>query len=151
MINNVILQGRLTKEIDLKYTQSGKAVASFTIAVNRNYTNANGANDADFIQIVFWNKQAETMANHFSKGDEVLIAGSIQTRNYENQQGQRVYITEIVGKEFSFTSGKKRQENTSQNINQNTSSNNHNYQDSLPGVDPFNKSGIDISDDDLPF
>ena len=102
MINNVVLVGRLTKDPDLRYTSSGSAVASFTLAVNRNFTNQNGNREADFINCVIWRKPAETMANYARKGTLLGVIGRIQTRSYENQQGQRVYVTEVVCENFQL-------------------------------------------------
>lgn len=99
-MNTVQLIGRLTREVDLKFTSSGIAVGTFTLAVNRNFTNQQGEREADFINCVIWRKQAENFANFTRKGSQVGIEGRIQTRNYENQQGQRVYVTEIVVNQF---------------------------------------------------
>ena len=96
MINNVTLVGRLTKDPDLRYTQSGTAVGQFTLAINRNFTNANNEREADFINCVIWRKAAESLANYATKGTLIGLTGRIQTRNYENQQGQRIYVTEVV-------------------------------------------------------
>lgn len=106
MLNISALTGRITKELDLRYTQSGKAVASFILAVNRPFTNQNGENEADFITCVVWGKTAETMASTLHKGSLIGIEGRIQTRNYENQQGTRVYVTEVVVTTFSFLESK---------------------------------------------
>ena len=100
MINNVILVGRITKEPELRYTPQNKAVAAFTLAVNRAFKNANGEREADFINCVIWGKSAENLANWTHKGQLIGVTGSIQTRNYENQQGQRIYITEVVASNF---------------------------------------------------
>ena len=100
MINRVVLVGRLTRDIELRYTNSGAAVASFTVAVNRQFTNAQGEREADFINCVIWRKSAENFANFTHKGSLVGIDGRIQTRSYENQQGQRVYVTEVVVENF---------------------------------------------------
>ncbi|MHC5373085.1 single-stranded DNA-binding protein [Enterococcus sp. LJL120] len=102
MINNVVLVGRLTKDPDLRYTSNGAAVATFTLAVNRNFTNQDGNREADFINCVIWRKPAETMANYARKGTLLGVTGRIQTRNYENQQGQRVYVTEVVADNFQL-------------------------------------------------
>ncbi len=93
MINRVVLVGRLTKDSDLKYTSSGTAVASFTLAVNRQFTNQSGEREADFINCVVWRKQAESLANFTRKGSLIGVEGRLQTRSYDNQQGQRVYVT----------------------------------------------------------
>ena len=102
MINNVTLVGRLTKDPDLRYTQSGTAVGQFTLAVNRNFTNQQGDREADFINCVIWRKAAESFANYARKGTLIGLTGRIQTRNYDNQQGQRVYVTEIVVENFQL-------------------------------------------------
>lgn len=145
MINNVVLVGRLTKDPDLRYTANGTGVATFTLAVNRNFTNQDGNRDADFINCVIWRKSAETLANYAKKGTLLGVTGRIQTRSYENQQGQRVYVTEVVADNFqlleSRSNNEKRQDDKSQ---RNTNTNN-------VESDPFNGSSIDIGDDDLPF
>ena len=102
MINRTVLVGRLTRDPELRYTNGGAAVATFTIAVNRSFTNQNGEREADFISCVIWRKAAENFANFTHKGSLVGIDGRIQTRNYENQQGQRVYVTEVVVDNFSL-------------------------------------------------
>ena len=107
MINNVVLVGRLTKDIDLKYTGSGTAVGTFNLAVNRNFTDQNGEKKSDFVNCVIWRKSAENMANFTRKGSLVGITGRIQTRNYDNQQGQRVYITEVVVENFTLLEPKQ--------------------------------------------
>lgn len=107
MINIVALTGRLTKAVDLRYTQSGKAVAMFTLAVNRPYANQSGEREADYINCILWGKPAETLANNTQKGALIGVDGSIQTRTYDNQQGQRVYVTEVLAKSFHFLESKK--------------------------------------------
>ncbi|HGF8032027.1 TPA: single-stranded DNA-binding protein, partial [Enterococcus faecium] len=106
MINNVTLVGRLTKDPDLRYTASGTAVATFTLAVNRNFTNQNGNREADFINCVIWRKPAETMATLAKKGSLIGVVGRIKTRTYDNQQGQRVYVTEVVADNFQLLESK---------------------------------------------
>ena len=96
MINNVVLVGRMTRDAELRYTPSNVAVATFSLAVNRNFKGANGERETDFINCVIWRQQAENLANWAKKGALIGITGRIQTRNYENQQGQRVYVTEVV-------------------------------------------------------
>jgi single stranded DNA-binding protein (ssb) len=102
MINRTILVGRLTRDPELRYTANGAAVASFTLAVNRQFTNSQGEREADFIDCVIWRKAAENFAKFTSKGSLVGIDGRLQTRNYENQQGNRVYVTEVVVDNFSL-------------------------------------------------
>lgn len=169
MINNVVLVGRLTKDPDLKYTASGTAVSTFTLAVNRNFTNQSGNREADFINCVIWRKSAETLANYAHKGTLLGVTGRIQTRNYENQQGQRVYVTEVVAENFqlleSRSANEQRQQNPSSNddsfqsggnnFNNNYNQSSQSAKNTMPDFDrdsdPFSGSSIDIGDDDLPF
>ncbi|KSU21236.1 Single-stranded DNA-binding protein [Lactococcus lactis subsp. lactis] len=102
MINNVVLVGRLTKDVELRYTPQNQATATFSLAVSRSFKNANGERETDFINCVIWRQQAENMANFTHKGSLIGITGRIQTRNYENQQGQRVYVTEVVADSFQL-------------------------------------------------
>ncbi|HEM3127091.1 single-stranded DNA-binding protein [Streptococcus suis] len=153
MINNVVLVGRMTKDAELRYTPSNVAVATFTLAVNRNRKNENGEREADFINCVIWRQAAENLANWAKKDALIGIVGSIQTRNYENQQGQRVYVTEVIANQFHMleSRGQQSQGNSFQNGNNSNSGNfqngnNQGYQS------PFgNSNPMDISDDDLPF
>ena len=115
MINRVVLTGRLTRDVDLRYTQSGAAVATFTLAVDRRFTNQQGEREADFVSCVIWRKSAESFAQYMHKGSLVGIEGRIQTRNYENQQGQRVYVTEVVVENFSFLEPRSRNNAGNQN------------------------------------
>ena len=102
MINNVVLVGRMTRDAELRYTPQNQAVATFTLAVNRNFKNQSGEREADFINVVIWRQQAENLANWAKKGALIGITGRIQTRNYDNQQGQRVYVTEVVADNFQL-------------------------------------------------
>ncbi|MBZ1504030.1 single-stranded DNA-binding protein [Latilactobacillus curvatus] len=146
MINRVILIGRLTKDPELKYTSSGAAVGSFNLAVNRQFTNANGDREADFINCVIWRKSAENFANFTHKGSLVGIDGRLQTGNYENQQGQRVYVTEVVVDNFSLLE-KRASDNSNANQTQSGSNKTNKPADSVAN----NGQAIDIADDDLPF
>ena len=101
MINNVVLTGRLTKDIELRYTPNGKAVANGTIAVARSFSNANGEKEADFLLIQAWGKTAETMANYLKKGNLIGVEGRLASRDYE-QDGVKKYITEIIIEKFTF-------------------------------------------------
>lgn len=136
MINNVTLIGRLTRDAELRYTPSNIATAQFNIACNRNFKNANGEYDADFINCVMWREQAERFCNWTKKGMLVGIVGRIQTRSYENQQGQRVYVTEVVAESFQVL---EKRDNTA---NQNSMT------EQMP---PSFANPIDITDDKLPF
>jgi single-strand DNA-binding protein len=153
MINNVTLQGKLGKDIDLKYTQSGKAVGTTSIAVDRDFKNANGEKETDWVNIVFWGKTAETVANYFRKGDEILVVGRIQTRSYEDNSGGRKYVTEVVADKFSFTTGRKSQNTQDVGVSNNQTTNNANAHQNRNNVqaDPFSNSSIDIDDNSLPF
>ncbi|HGM4113457.1 TPA: single-stranded DNA-binding protein, partial [Listeria monocytogenes] len=107
MMNRVVLVGRLTKDPELRYTPAGVAVTTFTLAVNRAFTNQNGEREADFIQCVVWRKQAENAANFLKKGSMAGVDGRIQTRNYEDNDGKRVYVTEIVAESVQFLEPKQ--------------------------------------------
>lgn len=146
MINNVVLVGRLTRDPDLRYTQNGIAVASFNLAVQRNFTNQNGDREADFINCIIWRKPAETLANHTAKGTLIGVTGRLQTRSYENNEGQRVYVTEVVAETFQFLESKSDSSTSSGETQEEPASNK--YSQDLPDL---TGSTIDISDDDLPF
>jgi len=158
MINVTVLTGRLTRDPELKYTNSGVAVATFNLAVNRPFKNQDGDREADFINCVIWRKAAENFANFTRKGSLVGVTGRIQTRNYENQQGQRVYVTEVIVENFSLleprNDGNQRQQNNGgYRNNSNRQNGQQQNQRSNNQQDPFRNDGdqIDISDDDLPF
>lgn len=138
-MNNSILIGRLTKEADLRSTSNGTATASFTLAVERAFKNASGEKETDFINCVVWRKQAEALANYTSKGSKLAVRGRIQTRSYDNNEGKRVYVTEVVVEEFTFLDSKKDNQKSSEPTKMDS--------------DPFNKSSntIPIDDDSLPF
>ena len=102
MLNNVCLVGRMTDNAELRYTPNNQAVATFRLAVNRPFKSQNGEREADFINCVIWRQQAENLANWAKKGALIGITGRIQTRNYENQQGQRVYVTEVIADSFQL-------------------------------------------------
>lgn len=161
MINNVVLVGRLTRDVDLRYTSNGTAYASFTVAVERNFKNQNGEKETDFINCAMWRKAAENFANFTHKGSQVGIEGRIQTRNYENQQGQKVYVTEVLAENFSLLEPRNatsrlegdregfevgRINTFNGNKNANTGGNFANSDPFISGGDVFN-----VNDDDLPF
>ncbi|HEO6300422.1 TPA: single-stranded DNA-binding protein [Streptococcus agalactiae] len=152
MINNIVLVGRMTKDAELRYTASHVAVATFTLAVNRRFKEQNGEREADFINCVIWRQSAENLANWAKKGALVGITGRIQTRNYENQQGQRVYVTEVIAESFQMLESRSQQEQG--NSFQNGNNSHRTIQGSQPNnyQSPFgNSNPLDISDDDLPF
>ena len=133
-MNSINIVGRLTKDVSLKYTQNGVAVANFTVAVNRQFKNANGEREADFINVAQFRKGAELTAQYMSKGSQIGVTGRIQTRNYENNEGKRVYVTEVVAENVQFLESKKSSEPKQE-------------------TNPLDEAGspIDISDSDLPF
>ncbi|HFQ6078028.1 TPA: single-stranded DNA-binding protein, partial [Listeria monocytogenes] len=102
MMNRVVLVGRLANDPDLKYTPSGVAVATFRLAVNRPFTNQDGEREADFINCVVWRKPAENAANFLKKGSMAGVDGRVQTRNYEDNDGKRVFVTEVVAESVQF-------------------------------------------------
>lgn len=102
MLNRAVLIGRLTRDPELRHTQSGVATASFTLAVDRPFTNQNGEKETDFINIVAWRKLAETCANYLAKGRLTAVEGRIQVRSYDNNEGRRVYVTEVVADNVRF-------------------------------------------------
>ena len=156
-MNKVFLIGRLTKDPELRYTGSNVAVCSFSIAINRNFTNANGEREADFINVVVWRKQAENVKNYLSQGSQVAIDGRIQTRTYDDQNGQRRYITEVVADNVEFL-GSKKGDNI--NVNNTDEPTPYDFKDEAPSENttdidsnPFEDFGssIEISDEELPF
>jgi single-strand DNA-binding protein len=138
MMNRTVLVGRLTKDPDLRYTPNGVPVATFTLAVNRPFNKE----ETDFINCVVWKKAAENVANFLKKGSLAGVDGRIQTRNYEGQDGKKVYVTEVVAESVQFLEPKK----------EGTAPKEINKGFTRVEEDPFNGNGqIDISDDDLPF
>lgn len=106
MLNRIVLIGRLTKDPELRYTQSGKAVCAFTLAVDRPYVGADGNKETDFINIVVWNKTAENCAQYLAKGKLAAVDGRLQIRSYDGQDGQRRYVTEVIADNVRFLSPK---------------------------------------------
>lgn len=169
MMNRVVLVGRLTKDPELRYTPNGVAVASFTLAVNRAFTNQQGERETDFINCVVWRKPAENVANFLKKGSLAGVDGRIQTRSYDGQDGKRVYITEVLAESVQFLEPRNSSRGENANYgaprdqdfpfgNNNNNQNQPQYNRNNQGYtrvdnDPFANDGgqIDISDDDLPF
>ena len=161
-MNKVFLIGRLTRDPELRYTGNNTAVATFSIAVNRNYANQQGEREADFINIVVWRKQAENVKNYLTQGSQVAIDGRIQTRSYDDQNGQKRYVTEVVADNVEFL-GSKGSSNNSNSANSSTGTKAeptpYDFGDAPEpkGTDidsnPFADFGssIEISDDELPF
>src|SRR5690625_121084 len=164
MLNRVVLVGRLTRDPDLRYTPNGVAVANFTLAVNRPFSNQQGNRDADFINCVVWRRQAENLANFMKKGSQVGVDGRLQTRTFEGQDGKTVFVTEVVADSVQFLESKGTSQSRGggqdsspgfqQNQNQHQGQRQgQNQNQSQSGSNPFENEGepIDISDDDLPF
>lgn len=162
-MNTVQLVGRLTRDIELKFTASGTATGSFNLAVNRNFTNQQGEREADFINCVIWRKAAENLANWTRKGSLIAIDGRLQTRSYDNKHGQKVYVTEVVVNNFDLLESKETTNNRAvqqysqqgqgqTQSNYNTQAQN-NAQASFGASTSFMNDGhpIDITEDDLPF
>ncbi|HDI0339459.1 TPA: single-stranded DNA-binding protein [Listeria innocua] len=158
MMNRVVLVGRLTKDPELRYTPAGVAVATFTLAVNRTFTNQQGEREADFIQCVVWRKPAENAANFLKKGSMAGVDGRIQTRNYEDNDGKRVFVTEVVAETVQFLEPRNHTEGATSNNYQNQANYSNNNQTSSYRADTSQKSDsfanegkpIDINPDDLP-
>lgn len=148
MINNVSLTGRLTKDLEKHQTNKGTSVVNFSLAVDRRRKNANGDREADFISIQAWGLTADLLSKYCGKGSLIGIEGRIQTRNYENNQGQRVYVTEVVAENVTFLDSKKNNNDQSQQggYQQSNGYQNDNYQQPFDSALPF-----DDSADDVPF
>ncbi len=160
MMNRVVLVGRLTKDPDLRYTPAGVAVATFTLAVNRPFKNTQGEQETDFIQCVVWRKPAENVANFLKKGSMAGVDGRVQTRNYEDGDGKRVFVTEVVAESVQFLEPKNSNaEGATSNNYQNQANYSNNNKTSSYRADTSQKSDsfanegkpIDINEDDLPF
>jgi single-strand DNA-binding protein len=171
MINRVVLVGRLTKDPELKYTQSGIAVTRFTLAVNRTFSSQSGEREADFINCVTWRKQAENTANFLRKGSLAGIEGRIQTSSFDGQDGKRVFMTEVVADSVQFLEPRSANAERSGAASYGGAPQNEQpyYQNQQPNQqyqqpaqqqnytrtdnDPFGAGSgpIEVSDDDLPF
>ncbi|EGQ3311325.1 TPA: single-stranded DNA-binding protein [Staphylococcus pseudintermedius] len=145
MINRVVLVGRLTKDPEFRTTQSGVEVATFTLAVNRNYKNKNGEQQADFINCIVFRKQAENVNNYLNKGNLAGVDGRLQSRSYENQEGRRIFVTEVICDSVQFLESKNNNQSNNQSQQQ---------RGQAPAQDnSFTNANnpIDIDDEDLPF
>ncbi|CAM4391341.1 single-stranded DNA-binding protein [Paenibacillus phoenicis] len=157
MLNRVILIGRLTRDPELRYTPAGVAVTQFTLAVDRPFTSQGGEREADFIPVVTWRQLAETCANYLRKGRLTAVEGRIQVRNYENNEGKRVYVTEVIADNVRFLESNREGGAGGGGTREESpfgggSSRGGGFSRSNQN-DPFSDDGkpIDISDDDLPF
>lgn len=142
-MNKVVLMGRLTRDPETRYTQSNNTlVASFSLAVNRRFADQSGQRQADFINVVAWSKTGEFCSKYFKKGQQVGVIGRIQTRNWEDDQGQKHYVTEVVAEEAYFADSKR--EGDVGGSFENT------FGTTMPGADAMTDFDISSSDD-LPF
>lgn len=155
-MNKALLIGRLTKDPELRATSTGRNVCQFSIAVNRNFTNANGEREADFINCVVWDKQAENLVKYQKKGNQIAVDGRIQTRNYEDKDGKKIYVTEIFVSNVTFLDSKGSNDSVN-NLEEplvKPGSITTEQIDSMPTAnDPFASFGneVQINDSDLPF
>lgn len=157
-MNKVILIGRLTRDPELRYTQSGSAVTTFTLAVDRRFTNQNGEREADFINCVAWQKTAEFVANYFKKGRAMALEGRMQVRSYEANDGQRRWVTEVVAEQIEFVgpknenAGGNRQDYQNNNYQNNYQNTNRGGADNSAGNSSLGLGEEIVFDDsDLPF
>ena len=157
-MNKAILIGRLTKDPELRTTPTGRNVCQFSVAVSRNFTNANGEREADFINCVVWDKQAENLVKYQKKGNQIAVEGRIQTRNYDDKDGKKVYVTEILASNISFLDSKGTGATGNTSFNNlpeppMVDSSSNNMETVSVEKDPFEAFGdsIEISDNDLPF
>jgi len=143
-MNKIMLIGRFTKDPELRYTKSGTAVASFTLAVNRRFANQDGEREADFINCVAWSKTAEFIAQYFKKGQAIGLEGRLQVRSYEGNDGQRRWVSEVVAEQAEFVGSKN-----------DSKSNNANGNSESSGADSCVELGLGedcvFDDKDLPF
>lgn len=146
-MNVVSLVGRLTRDVEMRYTPNGVAFGRFTLAVNRRVPNQNGERTADFINCIIWNKQAETLSTYTKKGNQIALTGRIQTGSYENQQGQKVYTTDVVVETFDFLESRNSSGDFTAQQNNFTAP----TQSQFTSQDTSSFEDFEISDDDLPF
>ena len=168
-MNKAILIGRLTRDPELRYTSSNRAVCQFTVAIDRPFTNqSTGQREADFINVVAWDKTGENVGKYMSKGRLIAVEGRIQTRNYDNNEGKKVYVTEVIASNVQFLESRNATQNTSSfndmpeppmektpyDFAENANKNEESTPDTMnTDKDPFESFGeqIEISDNDLPF
>lgn len=157
-MNLAILIGRLTKDPELRYiAQSGRAVATFTIAVDRQFVTKDGQKQSDFFNVVVWGKQAENVANYLSKGSQAAVRGQIQNRSYETQTGEKRYITEIIAENVQFLSRPNQSNMTRGEFNQSSQAENSFMPEGYDDSTSFSPKGLDddgylaLEDDDVPF
>ena len=160
-MNRVDLVGRLARDPELRHTTSGRAVCQLTVAVSRNFTNQNGEREADFITVVVWDKQAENVSKYVNKGKLISVEGRLQTRNYDDKDGKKVYVTEVLANSIQFLSPSNSNNQSSPVAEENpfdfgpTSMPEQPKPTPVVSVekDPFESFGetVAITDNDLPF
>lgn len=132
-MNHIVLMGRLTKDPEVRYTNSGKVVCQFTLAVDRPFTGQDGKKEADFIPVVIWGKAAELAGNSLQKGHRALVAGRLQIRSYDAQDGSKRWVSEVIANGFEFI--ERKQDGTAQ-----------------PAKDSFDSFGTPVPfDEEIPF
>lgn len=148
-MNKVVLVGRLTAKPELRYTSSNTAFLRFTIAVNRNFTGADGKREADFINVVAWRKQAETISKYFDKGNLIAIEGRLQTGSYDDREGNKRYTMDVALDNFEFVEGKNSRSTLDAPSDNFGEPSPYDYQDSVSVEnDPFAEYGDSVSIDD---
>ena len=160
-MNKVMLVGRLTRDPEMRTSTSGMQIASFSLAVNRNFRNKEGNIEADFINVVVFGKQAENIGKYITKGQMLGVEGRIQTRSYDAQDGTKRYVTEVISENVEFLSSKNSSNSGSNPVNAYVDTTSSFYVDEpskesgvdISGEDPFKNFGeeVALSDDDLPF
>ena len=160
-MNKVFLIGRLTRNPELRYTGSNIPVATFSLAVNRNFSNAQGEREADFINIVVWRKQAENVSKYLTQGSQIAIDGRIQTRSYDDNEGKKRYVTEVVADNVEFLGTKSGNSGASSDMSTPSEPTPYDFsrepqqapQTTDVDTNPFEDFGsnIEISDSELPF
>ena len=141
MLNKVILMGRITHDLELRQTQSGNAVLSFTVAVERSYAPQGQDRQTDFISCVAWRQRAEFISKYFAKGRMIAIEGNLQTRTYDDKNGTKHYVTEVIVESVKFTGEPKPQQGQAQQTFEKTG-------ETIEGLDDFE---VVISDGGVPF
>lgn len=159
-MNKAFLIGRLTRDPELRYSSSNAAIANFSIAIDRQYTNTQGQRETDFINIVAFQKQAENIKKYVSKGSLVAVDGRIQTRNYEDKDGKRVYVTEVVADRVQFLDSRNASSNVQAGAPMEDNISPADFQNEVSAPKETNVSddvfadfgsSIEISDDDIAF
>lgn len=143
MLNSIVLTGRLTKDVDLRFTKSGTAVGSFTIAVDRQFRSANGERETDFINCAIWRKSAENLAKFTHKGSLIGVEGHVQTRTYDNAQGSKVYVTEVIVENFALLEPRQMSQDSQQRSDNNPAA--------ASQGNGFANNGQPVDIGDLPF